>query len=92
MHDTFWMLLDEIRHLQVKDLAAKALIASEPRMASITRASVRHRSSCFELFGMDVLLDSKLKAWLLEVNTTPALTVDSPLDARVKGTVGADLM
>jgi tubulin polyglutamylase TTLL5 len=38
------------------------------------------------------MLDSSLRAWLLEVNTTPSLAVDSPLDERVKGSVVADLM
>lgn len=41
---------------------------------------------------MDVLLDSSLRAWLLEVNTTPSLGVDSQLDADVKGAVVTDLM
>ncbi|KIY96565.1 Tubulin polyglutamylase TTLL5 [Monoraphidium neglectum] len=77
---------------QVKDIAAKTLIAAEPRMGACTRAAVRHRNCCFELFGLDVMLDSSLRAWLLEVNTTPSLAVDSPLDERVKGSVVADLM
>lgn len=41
-------------------------------------------SNCFEVFGFDVMLDSKLKAWLLEVNTCPALNADSPLDVAIK--------
>jgi hypothetical protein len=40
--------------------------------------------SCFEVFGFDVLLDTQLRAWLLEVNTCPALNADSPLDMEVK--------
>lgn len=33
-------------------------------------------SSCYELFGFDVMLDAKLKPWLIEVNCAPSLTVD----------------
>jgi hypothetical protein len=45
-----------------------------------------------QLFGLDILLDSRLRAWLLEVNTSPSLAADSPLDERVKGAVVSDLM
>ena len=39
---------------------------------------------CFELLGFDVLLDAKLKPFLLEVNHTPSFTTDTPLDRKIK--------
>lgn len=39
---------------------------------------------CFEVLGMDVILDSKLKPYLLEVNHSPSFTTDTPLDATIK--------
>ena len=49
-------------------------------------------SNCFELFGFDVLIDDTMTPWLLEVNLTPALSCDSPLDQKVKSNVVADLL
>ena len=41
-------------------------------------------SGCFQLLGFDLLLDEQLKLWLLEVNSAPSLTTDSPLDYKIK--------
>lgn len=45
-----------------------------------------------ELFGFDILIDDTLKPWLLEVNLTPSLGCDSPLDVRLKSALIADLL
>lgn len=41
--------------------------------------------NCFQLFGFDILLDSNLNPWLLEVNLSPSLHCDAPLDLKIKG-------
>jgi len=43
-----------------------------------------HRTNCFELLGFDILLDSDLKPWLLEVNLSSSMATDSPLDWNIK--------
>lgn len=49
-----------------------------------------YRTNCFEIFGFDILIDSDLKPWLLEVNLSPSLATDSPLDMAIKTTLLTD--
>lgn len=45
-----------------------------------------------ELYGFDILVDDNFKPWLLEVNLSPSLGCDSPLDVRLKSAMMADLL
>lgn len=37
----------------------------------------RERQNCFHILGLDVMFDEDGKAWLLEVNSSPSLSIDS---------------
>ena len=45
---------------------------------------------CFEILGFDILIDEKLKPWLIEINHTPSFATDTPLDFKIKKDVIAD--
>lgn len=37
------------------------------------RLNFRERKECFEIFGFDFFIDSRMKVWLIEVNTNPCI-------------------
>ncbi|XP_044745642.1 tubulin polyglutamylase TTLL5 isoform X2 [Coccinella septempunctata] len=78
--------------LQIEDLVIKAILASANSIVSACRMFVPNPSNCFELYGFDILIDDNFKPWLLEVNLSPSLGCDSPLDVRLKSAMMADLL
>ncbi|XP_075387114.1 tubulin polyglutamylase TTLL5 isoform X2 [Tenrec ecaudatus] len=75
----------------VEELIIKTIISAELAIATACKTFVPHRSSCFELYGFDVLIDSALKPWLLEVNLSPSLACDAPLDLKIKASMISDM-
>jgi tubulin polyglutamylase TTLL4 len=52
--------------------------------------SLPNKNCCYELFGFDILLDSNLKAWLMEVNISPSMKSSCSLDFEVKRNLASD--
>ncbi|KAF2987717.1 hypothetical protein EK904_001155, partial [Melospiza melodia maxima] len=65
---------------------------SEPYVNSLVKMYVRRPYCCHELFGFDIMLDENLKPWILEVNISPSLHSNSPLDVTIKGQMIRDLL
>jgi len=76
---------------QIKAVITKTIIAAESEITPMVHRLMRSTSNCFELFGFDLMLDSKLKPWLIEVNISPSLMGSSPLDKMIKGVLMADV-
>lgn len=68
----------------LRNLVLKTILAGENAIYNMFKMNVESKYSCFELFGFDVLLDADLIPWLLEVNISPSLHSDLPLDEHVK--------
>jgi len=48
--------------------------------------------NCFELFGYDIFIDSNLRCWLLEVNSSPSLEKEFILDEVIKQQLVDDIV
>ncbi|KAK6758263.1 hypothetical protein RB195_015839 [Necator americanus] len=98
-----WTLGALLRHLEkegidakmlmirIEDIIVKSLLSVQTRITSACRTITPHVGTNFELFGFDVLVDADLKPWLLEVNLSPSLSCDAPLDSLVKSRLICDL-
>ncbi|XP_045613657.1 tubulin polyglutamylase TTLL5 isoform X3 [Procambarus clarkii] len=98
-----WSLSAFLRHLKsqgidtgalmrsIEDVIIKSLLAASYQMNTATNMFVPHNRNCFELYGFDILIDSQLKPWVLEVNLSPSLNIDQPLDLKIKSAMLADL-
>lgn len=74
--DTIWQ--------QIREIIIKSLLAVQSEMESTP--------SSFDLVGYDVLIDANLKAWLIEINSSPSLARDNVLDDMVKQTLIDDTL
>lgn len=75
---------------RIYDVIIKAVITGEYPITKKLKRSNINQKNCFELHGFDILLDSDLKPWLIEVNLSPSLGIDSPLDYHIKSTMLCD--
>ena len=84
-HDTqaLWTSIGEV--------CVKTIISVQPHLEhtyfTCRRRSDDAGSGCFELLGFDIMMDHKLRPFLLEVNHSPSFTCDSALDTAVKQAV-----
>jgi len=60
----------------IRDVIVKSLVCVDD--------VIPHQPNSFEVYGYDVLLDENLRAWLIEVNSSPSMGIDSLLDAKTK--------
>uniref|UniRef100_A0A671MQ15 Tubulin polyglutamylase ttll6-like n=1 Tax=Sinocyclocheilus anshuiensis TaxID=1608454 RepID=A0A671MQ15_9TELE len=79
----------------IEDVIIKTLISAHPILKHNYHTCFPNHASgsaCFEILGFDVLLDRRLKPWLLEVNHSPSFTTDSRLDREVKDSLLYDTL
>lgn len=69
---------------QVCQIALKTLYAAQNDLKPLPNS--------FELFGYDILIDSDLKCWLIEVNSSPSLHRETLIDDIVKQNMVDDIV
>lgn len=82
---------------RIYDAIIKSIISIENQVVSSIKKVQNNsgssiKSNCFDLFGFDIILDSDLKPWILEVNLSPSLAFDSPLDFHIKSNLIVDVL
>jgi tubulin polyglutamylase TTLL5 len=78
--------------VRMEDIVIKTLLSIQAQVSSAIRSTGLGPNVCFELFGFDILIDNDLKPWLLEVNLSPSLACDAPLDSILKTRVLCDTL
>lgn len=69
-------------------LIGKTIFAAQPQICQVYNSCFPRYNegyTCFEVLGFDVLVDHKMKPWLMEINHTPSFMTDTPLDRDIKG-------
>ncbi|XP_061172530.1 tubulin polyglutamylase TTLL5-like isoform X1 [Saccostrea echinata] len=77
--------------MRIEDVIIKTIVSVEVPVATACKMFMPFRGNCFELYGFDILVDDNLKPWVLEVNLSPSLACDSPLDMKIKTNMMCDV-
>lgn len=81
---------DEV-YTAAKDVIIKTVLAAEQPILQCM-GGTKNKNACFEVYGFDILIDAKLRPWLLEVNVMPSLSSSSPLDKHLKTRLLSDTL
>lgn len=89
---------DEALFAKVEDMVALTCLAALEPMRERSRVIGADTRGCYELMGIDCLIDNNLKPWILECNLSPSLEVcagpesGGAIEERIKGSIVADMV
>ena len=80
----FDLIWQQVEHIVIKTVLSVA-------KQNYKDISINKMNSLFELYGFDILIDEKFRAWIMEVNVNPSLHCTSPLDLSIKTDLISDI-
>ncbi|CAF4014313.1 unnamed protein product [Rotaria sp. Silwood2] len=74
---------------EIQNIVIKTIFLAEPHILTTYRMCrpevlPTSESVCFELLGFDILIDKKLKPWIIEVNRCPSFDVNRQVEFDIK--------
>ena len=78
--------------MRIEDIIVKTILSIEGKMYRAWEKHVPYRTNCFQFLGFDVLIDSDLKPWLLEVNMNSSLATETKMDFDIKSEMTANML
>ena len=87
MLSSLWKTLEEEGHdiaeiqQKIKETVKKCIITLEPYLTHYYRTNISKdpenlsQTKVFHILGLDILIDKKNTAWLMEINSNPSLNI-----------------
>ncbi|CAG0897357.1 unnamed protein product, partial [Darwinula stevensoni] len=79
----------------IDDVIVKTILSALPQLTAVYQCKHFSHSvvpACFELLGFDIILDSQLQPYILEVNILPSLHTQAEIDEAVKVPMMRDVL
>lgn len=75
-----------------EEIVAKTVVSCASKIRQHHQSLMLHRNTSIELYGVDILVDSDLKCWLMEVNISPSMAgTDVEFDSNQKREILAEM-